>query len=1286
MKKLLMFLVLLLINIGAKAEPVDIKWPANANPERIKIHYDDAGNQEIEIKGDPGSFAEFMELVNSTDDTDEDANAAKALFNSWSTNATKLKLKGNWNDADFNALKSSSVTPLASVTTLDMSDNNFSVTAPSDISGMALSSLEIVRFSDDFVVESEPEYGEDGKMTDAITFTADDAIKNLSTTNNPNLKLAYASYKGGTAPNDYNKFAVHSFEANAFSQFMAERNNPNIPEYYQLCQEIRKSKYVGMSGVFGDKDFTNNELHGLIFSDNTVGKPAVWDFTDATFVTCENVPSGVPNAYSGIDDCFEEFPKSAPGNVTTNAFFYFNGYATTVASIKLPTGIDELPPLCLEKLASENLANYKLVTGKSDAQIQATYPDLSANNQTMKFVPITTLVIPNNINFIGHEAVKWGHLYTVEIGSGIEEIRGGAFLKCEQLQALEFKSGIEGECKIGEYCFSDCQNMAHIELCEGIVSIGAGCFEVSHYMESIRLPETLKKIGNRAFMNCHALNSIIIPPNVDQIGKQAFHNTGLKDIYLTNPNRVPVIFSFGSGGQDTYSTFYDSEVWAWNGIPDANAPQSHPDFTQMTWEEAADWYYMNANRLAALHYPPTLKDILHADISRTYHLWSSEHDGLPAQQDLANRLGVEGATNADGSGKWTTAGWAQFLLMRESKPENVFEKKYEDVWYTMCFPFDLTDEQLASAFNETFNIVDFSGVEIKPVTGTNTKQLILHFNNVAETFYKDTEGKLYQRKRDGNGNIIREKPSDNDFEYNVYLDDEDFEYHHVTVGINGKSYKTKTFKKYVNGQPTGDVLYIDGYLAIAGHPYMIHPSTGAKTGSPANCRFRGITFMPVDNPETAVVENNYDWLYEKEARTVDLGVAKTTDNFNQAAYEGYAGQTYTFIGTWRAYDETKADPEPTIENGGLDPLPDVNTYIAEYPEPSMDDLPQSYMDIYNQYGPRVTSAPQPEVQDPATNTSKYSNEFIVLYNTTRCVDWDNTTPISTYGEDLISCEPSDFYQINNGVCVLGNQSQNHGHHACINRDLIAAYLGGGLVNDQYQFTDKSKFTDLQTLAKQYASDLAAYDQYRREADAYTAWNNYYTNYLPAHTEENTAVTAYDNALSSYQEAMGRWRQACTRVNQDNAATYATWMASLADYPVQIPKYAYFLAREGVKLPKYYREMADEGPARTGGVWSQYSAIIKPNQGAIDGIEQGVESTTSSGNVKGFDMVFNEDFVGDYDPTEIKEIVAEAEKKGQKVEYFDVVVSINGEVVRQGTSLQGLPSGMYIINGKKYLVK
>ena len=55
-------------------------------------------------------------------------------------------------------------------------------------------------------------------------------------------------------------------------------------------------------------------------------------------------------------------------------------------------------------------------------------------------------------------------------------------------------------------------------------------------------------------------------------------------------------------------------------------------------------------------------------------------------------------------------------------------------------------------------------------------------------------------------------------------------------------------------------------------------------------------------------------------------------------------------------------------------------------------------------------------------------------------------------------------------------------------------------------------------------------------------------------------------------------------------------------------------------------------------------------------------------------------------TDINEIVADAVKKGQKVEKVNVIVNINGQVVRQGTDVKGLPRGLYIVNGKKYMVK
>ncbi|MBP5569752.1 MAG: hypothetical protein J6X46_01815, partial [Prevotella sp.] len=71
-----------------------------------------------------------------------------------------------------------------------------------------------------------------------------------------------------------------------------------------------------------------------------------------------------------------------------------------------------------------------------------------------------------------------------------------------------------------------------------------------------------------------------------------------------------------------------------------------------------------------------------------------------------------------------------------------------------------------------------------------------------------------------------------------------------------------------------------------------------------------------------------------------------------------------------------------------------------------------------------------------------------------------------------------------------------------------------------------------------------------------------------------------------------------------------------------------------------------------------------------------------------DMAVDEGFLGDFiEQDDVVTLIEKAQEAGAKVEYMDIVVSINGQVVRRGsTSLEGLPKGMYIINGKKYFVK
>ncbi len=56
-------------------------------------------------------------------------------------------------------------------------------------------------------------------------------------------------------------------------------------------------------------------------------------------------------------------------------------------------------------------------------------------------------------------------------------------------------------------------------------------------------------------------------------------------------------------------------------------------------------------------------------------------------------------------------------------------------------------------------------------------------------------------------------------------------------------------------------------------------------------------------------------------------------------------------------------------------------------------------------------------------------------------------------------------------------------------------------------------------------------------------------------------------------------------------------------------------------------------------------------------------------------------------TEVVDAIAGVVSEPATVPHDNRVYSINGQVVREGdTSLQGLPAGLYIVNGRKVLVK
>ena len=1251
MKKLLMFLVLLTVSVGT--------WAYVGSGDGITLSDGGSDTQNI-VTTKAGALADWYEGL-----SDEQKTAFRA------STRTKLVISGPLNADDLAVLNSSTESAWGHFTTVDMSG----------ATGITSTEVSSVKFGNATYI----------RLPNSMTSAEDVKAMASMKTNNPNLKMVGA-YNGSnsTLP----EVALYSFAYNEVSNFFT--TFADAP--------MANSKVIRMAGQYGDKDLYVGT--SAVFTNN----PASWDFTGASFSTIKIHPT-VDNEYYSVDDPFEDGDKSKPGSkYTTNSFYYFKNYASSVASILLPDQITSLPPQCLYQLGNTNLSNYIALYGQEKADANTSL--VSANGRCLD-----CLVIPENIQIVDYECGVRALVKEIQFGKDVKEVRGGAFNTCKDIEELDFQTGITN-CRLGDRAFQEAWSMKHIVLSEGITSIGSYCFQNSQQMESIRLPESLVNIGNFAFENNLALGSITIPSGVRKIGKQAFVLCPLTDIYLTttNPDEVPEIWTAGNDWGDLNSTFgantmYGNNSIPWNALPiswnswkagtkniDENGNVVADGSTtriNISWEDAVELYYAHACGMAALHYPVDLADKLLASLSATYNTISSDGFGLPSKCPIGTHTADTPYNDSNkrasgnngqrymgeaGQGIFTSDGWAQFLLMKEFTPDNpvIYTKEYDDVWYTMCFPFDLADEQLATAFNEGFNIVDFSGVEITEATEEDPMNLTLHFNSVANTTYKDSDGNIYVR----NGN----KTTHGKFTYNDYTKvstGETFKHVQVLTGAAAAG-KTKTFAK--DGNSDNEIVFIDGILAEAGHPYMVHPNTGTNTGMPlTRCHFSGIKWED---------EDSWPTLYNTRKRTINLGELKgnpetgepDADNYLQAPYSDYAGQEYTFEGNYMQFRNVTIPAElamPTVENGKLQALPPVANYTDLYPKGPQ--IPASLEAIYKAVGAKMTETDRPEeVQHPQTYDKYATVKDLLMAERVKYTENNIEYSIKYYEELANSGIDAFFTHYWNWEYVTSS------HNASVTEaglNMFKQYFADVFVNgDYYNNSPEAKFAELQSIATSFAEDMEMYQAYLDDLDAYNAnvaaWQEF-----EADPEKVAAKNQYEADMTTYLTAVTNWQSACATVKANNNRILAEWEEAMNPYRRLIPKGSYFLGRAGRGWPKYYREIADDNRENpTGGFWNQYTAIVRPNDAALNGVEKKLDGRLNN-NTKALNMVIDEGFMGTFDPTEIKEIVAEAEEKGQKVEYMNIVYSINGEIVGRGSqSLNNLPQGMYIINGKKYLVK
>lgn len=390
-----------------------------------------------------------------------------------------------------------------------------------------------------------------------------------------------------------------------------------------------------------------------------------------------------------------------------------------------------------------------------------------------------------NDNYLGVMAAKSiTGLKTFVFPKNTKEIPEGMFQGHSVIEEIIFldPDNLEGDhlTTIPKNAFQSCTNLSTVRIPNGVESIGENAFEKCPF-EAISLPNTLTSIGSTAFGSCTNLKSITIPASVNNIGPSAFqNNTSMTDVYVIGNDVKIGDQAFDHNLTQNGFVYHDNNdgkvtIEDWQKSDGTQPLRLHIPNNPVALER-----YMNPSLrfLNALNDPIMVKQALEKvkgegvtvsdedvstqidNISKYYsERWfdnMSSHEDAEQTQNVINQLKElchtdqleHNAVNNDAvlPSKWETMeGWRYFheasgrFNFSPSEPQyqgwwnfmfvagDIENKTWPDTrlvdsrWYSAVFPFDLSYNQVESAYGANTDVREFTNVWEHTVNGKLTR-------------------------------------------------------------------------------------------------------------------------------------------------------------------------------------------------------------------------------------------------------------------------------------------------------------------------------------------------------------------------------------------------------------------------------------------------------------------------------------------------------------------------------------------------------------------------------------
>ena len=172
------------------------------------------------------------------------------------------------------------------------------------------------------------------------------------------------------------------------------------------------------------------------------------------------------------------------------------------------------------------------------------------------------VVLPPQVTEIADNAFEYGKITTISIPENCKKIGNYAFSNCENLKSVTVSSACT---EIGDNAFKRCTALESLELKEGIEVIGEKAFAECNNLRSVTFPGTLKKLKAGAFFSCRNMktavfekNNYLNPNSLETIGDFSLGYAGNSYATAEKINDF-TIYSYGENAGKTIQFFFGQD-------------------------------------------------------------------------------------------------------------------------------------------------------------------------------------------------------------------------------------------------------------------------------------------------------------------------------------------------------------------------------------------------------------------------------------------------------------------------------------------------------------------------------------------------------------------------------------------------------------------------------------------------------------------------------------------------------------------------------------------------------